>query len=62
MPKTTVSELAARLGRNKSCISRHATRLKLGTRRGRVVEFTDAEVQKIAAAVALAKVGNPGRG
>lgn len=58
----TLTELAERLGKNKSTISKHATRLGLGTRRGKVVELTDAEVKKLAAAVALARAGNPNRG
>lgn len=59
MQKTMISELADRLGKNKSTLSRHATRLKLGTRRGRVVELTPSEVKELAAAVALARPGNP---
>lgn len=54
-----LSDLAARLGKNRSTLSRHCTRLGLGTRTKRGIELTDAEVKELAAAVALARVGNP---
>ena len=57
--RMNLSDLAARLGKNKSTLSRHCERLKLGTRTKRGIELTDAEVTQLAAAVALARPGSP---
>lgn len=57
--RMNLSDLAKRLGKNRATLSRHCTRLGLGTRTKRGIELTDAEVKELAAAVALARVGNP---
>lgn len=63
--KLTLKDLADRLGKNKSTLSRTAKRLEaatgkpIGTRTARGIELTDAEVKQLAAAVALARPGNP---
>lgn len=54
-----LTELAEKLGKNKSTLSRHARRLGLGTYGPHGVELTDAEARKLAGVVALARVGNP---
>lgn len=56
-PKPNLAELAARLKKNRSTLSRHCARLGLGTRTARGIELTDDEVRQLAAAVALAKPG-----
>jgi len=54
-----ISQLAKKLGKNKSTVSRHARRLKLGRRVGRDVLLTPAEAEKVAAAIVNSRVGNP---
>ena len=56
-PKPTLTDLARRLGKNKSTLSRHCDRLGLGTRTKRGIELSPDEVQQLAAAVALARPG-----
>lgn len=55
----TLSDLARRLDKNKSTLSRHCARLGLGLRTARGIELTAAEVEKLAGAIALARPGNP---
>ena len=56
---TTITQLADKLGKNKSTISRHATRLGLGQRQGREVRLSPAEVRQVAGSIATARAGNP---
>ncbi len=55
----TISQLAKKLGKNKSTVSRHARRLGLGAREGREVRLTDAEVRRLAGQIATSRPGNP---
>ena len=55
----TISEAAAKLGRDKSVISRHARRLKLGLRAGTSVLLTVDDLAALKAALKAAKPGNP---
>ena len=54
-----ISDLAEKLGKNKSTISRHATRLGVGTRKGRDVWLSDSEAKRVAGSIATSRVGNP---
>ena len=54
-----ISELAEKLGKNKSTVSRHARRLGVGKREGRDVLLTPIQAGKVAAAIANARPGNP---
>lgn len=60
MTHHTITSAAAALAVNKATISRHAARLKLGTRIGGVVILSAGEVTKLRRAVARARAGNPG--
>lgn len=59
MTTLNLTQLAKKLGKNKSTISRHVKRLKLGTYGPNGLTLTEAEAKKVAAAVVLAKSGNP---
>ncbi len=56
---TTIAELAAELGKNKSTISRHVARLGVGTRIGPVIALSLSEAAKVRKAIAEARPGNP---
>lgn len=55
----TLTEAAKLVRRNKSTVSRVAGELQVGTRAGRTVLLSEAELRAVAAACALRKCGNP---
>ena len=53
------TELAKKIGKNRSTVSRMAARLGVGTYSRRGLELTETEAKRVAGAVAVARVGNP---